>query len=112
MHYPKNQKFRRVSLFGELQLWPLSMVRLLNKPYVNGVYLTGQNLPLKCYKPLKIFTQFEKDSDLSMLQIWGLQVKGLQNYRPSNFESALTPVPLELGPTGSSVAGAAWQTFS
>ena len=46
-----------------------------------------------------------------MLKIWGLYVKGLQNDRPSNFENDLTPVQLELGPSGSTEAGAGWQTF-
>ena len=29
---------------NDIQLWPLAYVRLLNKPYENEVYLTGQNL--------------------------------------------------------------------
>ena len=47
-----------------------------------------------------------------MLKIWGLWVKGLQNYQPSNFENDLTPCDLERGPIDSSVAGAGRQTFS
>ena len=39
-------------------------------------------------------------------------MKGLQNYWPSNFENDLTPVQLELGPSGSTRAGAGRQTFS
>ena len=96
----------------EVQLWPLAMVWLLNKPYVNEVYLTWQNPSLKFCWPLEIFTQFERGLDLSMLKIWSLYVKGLQSFQPSNFESDLTPVHLELGPTGSRVARAVWQTFS
>ena len=46
--------------------------RLLNKPYVNEVTLTGQNPPLKYCQPLELLTQLEKDIDLSMLKIWGL----------------------------------------
>ena len=39
-----NDKF----LFEEdIQLWLLAFARLLNKSYVNEVYLTGQNPPLK-----------------------------------------------------------------
>ena len=41
-----------------------------------------------------------------MLKIWGLWVKGLQNYWPSNFENDLIPVQLESGPSDSSGAGA------
>ena len=33
-----------------------------------------------------------------MLKIWGLQVKGLQSYQPSNFENDLTPGQLEPWP--------------
>ena len=50
--------------------------------------------------------------DVSMLKIWGLSVKGLQNDQPSNFENDLIPVQLESGLTGSRVAEARWQTFS
>ena len=46
-----------------------------------------------------------------MIKIWGLRVKGLQSYQPSNFENDLTPGVLERGPIGSSVAGAGRQTF-
>ena len=47
-----------------------------------------------------------------MLKIWGLYVKGLQIYQPSNFENDSTPGNLESGLTGSSGAGAGRQTFS
>ena len=33
--------------------------RLLNKPYVNEVTLTGQNPSLKCYQPLELLTAFK-----------------------------------------------------
>ena len=33
-----------------------------------------------------------------MLKIWGLYVKGLQSYQPSNFENDLTLDALESGP--------------
>ena len=33
-----------------------------------------------------------------MLKIWGLQVKGLQSYWPSNFENDSTPGQLKPGP--------------
>ena len=46
--------------------------RLLNKPYVNEVTLTGQNPPLTYCQPLELLTQLGKDIDLSMLKIWGL----------------------------------------
>ena len=36
--------------------------------------------------------------DLLMLKIWGLLVKGLQSYQPSNFGNNLTPGVLESGP--------------
>ena len=49
-----------------------------------------------------------------MPKIWGLLVKGLQNYWPPNFENDSTPVLHELGPSGSSGSrdGAGQQTFS
>ena len=50
--------------------------------------------------------------DLSMLKIWGLLVKGLQSYQPSNFENDLAPREFKSGLTDSSVAGAGRQTFS
>ena len=46
-----------------------------------------------------------------MLKIWALQVKGLQSYRPSNFENDSTSPGFEPGLTGSSGAVAGWQTF-
>ena len=52
---------------------------------VNEVTLTGQKPSLKFCQPLELFTQFEKGLDLLMLKIWGLQIKGLQSYQPSNF---------------------------
>ena len=96
---------------NEIQPWPLAYKRLPNKPYLNEVTLTRQNPPLKCCQLLELFTQFKRGLDLSMLKIWGLQVKGLQIYQPSKFENDLTPVHLELGPTSSGVAWAIWQTF-
>ena len=46
-----------------------------------------------------------------MLKILGLLVKGLQSYRPSNFENDSTSPGFEPGLTGSSGAGAGRQTF-
>ena len=46
-----------------------------------------------------------------MLKIWGLYVKGLQIYQPSNFENDLTPGDRDRRLIGSSVAGAGRQTF-
>ena len=37
----------------EVQLWPIAMVQLLNKPYENEVILTMQKLPLKYCWPLE-----------------------------------------------------------
>ena len=73
---------------------------------VNEVTLRGQNPSLKFCQPLELLTQFIKDLDLSMLKIWGLQVKGLQSYWPSNFENDLTLVQLKSGQIGSTRAGA------
>ena len=39
-----------------------------------------------------------------MLKYWGLQVKGLQSYRPSKFENNLTSGEFKSGPTGLSGA--------
>ena len=47
-----------------------------------------------------------------MLKIWGLEVKGLHGYQPSNFESDLILDDLKSGPIGLSGAGAGRQTFS
>ena len=46
-----------------------------------------------------------------MLKIWGLEIKGLQSYWPSNFENDSTSPGFEPGLTGSSGAVAGWQTF-
>ena len=38
---------------AQLQIKSDQTERLLNKPYVNEVTLTGQNSPLKCCQPLE-----------------------------------------------------------
>ena len=95
-----------------VQLRAKQTAPLVNKHYQNEVTLTGQNPPLKCCQPLEILTHFITGLDLSMIEIWGLWVKGLQSCWPSNFENGSTPVQLESGPIGSTRAGAVWQTFS
>ena len=55
-----------------IQLLTSDYIRLLNKPYVNGVTLREQNQPLKCYQPLELLTQLKRGLDLSKLKIWGL----------------------------------------
>ena len=62
----------RFVMLSAVQLKSDQTERLLNKPYVNEVTLTGQNPPLKYCQPLELLTQLEKDIDLSMLKIWGL----------------------------------------
>ena len=47
-----------------------------------------------------------------MLKIWGLYIKGLQSYQPSNFENDWTLGQLESEQTGSNRARAERQTFS
>ena len=47
-------------------------LRLLNKPYVNGVTLREENLPLKCCQPLEILTSLKKGLHFSIQIIWGL----------------------------------------
>ena len=42
--------------------------------------------------------------ELSILLIWGLQVKGLQSYQPSNSENDSTPVELALASTLAAMA--------
>ena len=81
-----------------IQSWTFAIIRLLNKPYENEVNLTGQNPPSKCCLPFEILIYFTKGIDLSILKIWGLWVKGLQSYRPSNYENDSTPGALEPGP--------------
>ena len=95
-----------------IQSWTFVYARLLNKPYVNEITLTGQNPSLKHCLALEILTQFFKGLDFLMLKIWNLQVKGLQSYRPSNFENVSTSPGFEPGPTGLNGAGAGRQTFS
>ena len=41
------------------------------------------------------FVTVVKDLNLLMLKIWGLYVKGLQSYWPSNFENDSTPHKLD-----------------
>ena len=57
-------------------------------------------------------TQFWRESYLLLLNIWGLLVKGLRKYQPSNFGNDLTQGELKSGPSSSSGAGAGRQTFS
>ena len=112
-HYQLNSKKNMLYRLAEPIIQPLNFayVRLLDKPYENEVTLTGQNPPLKCCHPLEILKHFITGLDLSMIEIWSLWVKVLQNCWPSNFENGLTPVQLESGPIGSTRAGAMWQTF-
>ena len=60
-----------------LQLRGKQTAPLVNKHYQNEVTMTGQNLPLKCCKPLEILAHFEIGLVLLMLKIWGLNVKRL-----------------------------------
>ena len=55
-----------------IQPWPLAYKRLLNKPYVNEVNLTGQKPPLKYCRHLEIQYPVKKRVDLLMLKILGL----------------------------------------
>ena len=74
-----------------------------NKPYVNEVTLTGQNLPLKCCQPLDFQCTFLKGLDLLMLKILGLLIKGLQSYQLSKLEvsrKVCLPAPATLEPIG------------
>ena len=64
----------------DIQLPTFAYIWLLNKLYENEVTLTGQNLPLKGCQAFEILTQLKMGLDLLMLKIWGLQIKGLQNY--------------------------------
>ena len=57
-----------------------------------------QNPPLQCCQPLELLTQLKRKLELLVLKIWGLYVKGLQSYWPSNFENDSTPDQLEPGP--------------
>ena len=81
-----------------LQLSKSDYKRLLHKPYVNEVALTGQNPLLNRCQPPELLTQFKGGLDLLMLKIVGLKVKGLQSCRLSNFENDSTPSGLEPGP--------------
>ena len=57
---------------------------------VNEVTFTGQNPSLKFCQPPELLAQVKKVLDFLILKIWGLQVKELQCYHPSNFENDLT----------------------
>ena len=43
-----------------IQLWNFAYIRLLDKPYENGVTLRGQNICLKYYQPREIMLYFGK----------------------------------------------------
>ena len=45
--YAKNKEVYIKNRVIYIQLWPLAIVRLLNKPYVNEVTLRGQKSPLR-----------------------------------------------------------------
>ena len=57
-----------------MNIQPLNFayVWLLNKPYENEVFLTGQNPPLEYCQHLEIQYTFRKRVDLLMLNILGL----------------------------------------
>ena len=59
-------------LSSHLQLSKSDYKRLLHKPYVNEVHLTGQNPPLNCCQHLEIQYTVRKRVDLLMLKILGL----------------------------------------
>ena len=59
-------------LVKNIQLWNSDYKRLLNEPYVDEVTLTMQNLPLKCYQPLELFTQLKK----------GFRSLNAENFKP------------------------------
>ena len=91
----------------------LKYIRLLDKPYVNEITLRGQKPPLQCCQRLDFKCAFLKGLDLLLLKVWSLQVNGLQSYQPpSNFENDSNLPGFESWLTGSSSAGASWQTFS
>ena len=112
-HYIMKGKLKlKGNFLSTIQLRAKQTAHLVNKHYQNEVTLTGQNLPLKCCKPVEILTHFTTGLDFPMLEIWSLSVKGLQSCHPSNFENGSTPVQLESGLIGLTRAGAVWQTFS
>ena len=65
-------RFCAIKCWPQLQLSKSDYKRLLHKPYVNEVYLTGQNPPLKCCQHLEIQYTVRKRVDLLMLKILGL----------------------------------------
>ena len=80
-------------------------------PYENEYNLTGQNPSLECCQCLEILTHIQKGLDPLIDKIWCLYVEGLQSYWPSNFKNDSTLAQLELGPSGSTRAGAGQQSF-
>ena len=83
----------------------LYYIRLFDKPYVNEVTLTEQNLPLKCCQPLEILPHFTKGLNLLLLNIWGLNVKGLQSCQLSKLEVSRKSLPPGPSPSRSSRPG-------
>ena len=48
----------------EIQFPKINVIPLVNKPYINEVTLTGQNVPLKCCQLLGLLTQLKREIDL------------------------------------------------
>ena len=72
-HLKDSQEIHRYFMWQlHIQLSKSAYKRLLHKPYVNEVYLTGQNPPLKCCQHLEIQYTVRKRVDLLMLKILGL----------------------------------------
>ena len=53
----------------QVQFPKISVIPLVNKPYVNEVTLNGQNSPFECCEPLDFWYPFLKGLDLSLLKI-------------------------------------------
>ena len=83
----ENTYFQMNSFKMEVQLRAKRTAPLVNKHYQNEVTLTGQSPPLKCCQPLESLAHLITGLDLSLPEIWSLQVKGLQSCRPSKFQN-------------------------
>ena len=62
----KSLEFELRSLPKHLHSQNFAYILLLNRPYENEGTLRGQNPPLKCCKPIEIFTCFQIGLDLQI----------------------------------------------
>ena len=99
------QSFSQVDPFLVLVLFKIYIqsrakvyIRLINKPFVNKVTLTGQNASLEYCQCLEILTAFEKDQILNAENLWSVGQRAA-NLSAVKFEVSSKSLPLGTGPT-------------